>query len=293
MSKNNPKLSIITINFNDCEGLRQTIQSVACQTYKNFEYIVIDGASTDGSAHLLEEYKNIIDFGISEKDTGIYNAMNKGASYAHGKYLLFLNSGDVLHSPNTLSEAKVDEFNTDIVSGLVINYSNTDAKLKIPPFHISLFTFTGGSLPHPSSFILNDLFKRVGGYHESYRIISDWCFFVEATIQYKCSYSVINNIITNFNRRGISSTVGYTEDEAKIKFLEQRFGPIINDYTSSNDEALNNVVFWISSKKGFFKTALSIPFKIINRLLHLRNKLGRRMGIRNISYDILDNQKPC
>ena len=90
------KLSIVTINYNDAIGLERTIQSVITQTFKDFEYIIIDGNSTDGSKEIIKKYSEKIQVAISEPDTGIYNAMNKGAALAKGEYLLFLNSGDNL-----------------------------------------------------------------------------------------------------------------------------------------------------------------------------------------------------
>ncbi len=88
------KLSIITINKNNAYGLRKTIQSVINQTYSNIEYIIIDGASTDGSIDVIKKFEDKIDWWASEPDTGIYNAMNKGIKIATGDYCQFLNSGD-------------------------------------------------------------------------------------------------------------------------------------------------------------------------------------------------------
>ena len=94
----NNKLSIITINYNNLEGLKRTVESVINQTSKEFEYIVIDGGSNDGSGAYIESKSEHIDYWVSEPDKGIYNAMNKGIAKASGEYLLFLNSGDHLFS---------------------------------------------------------------------------------------------------------------------------------------------------------------------------------------------------
>lgn len=94
------KLSIITINYNNREGLRKTIESVVAQTTREFEYIVIDGGSTDGSVDVIKEFSDYIDYWVSEPDKGIYNAMNKGVKVAHGDYCQFLNSGDWLYDSN-------------------------------------------------------------------------------------------------------------------------------------------------------------------------------------------------
>ena len=113
------KISIITINFNNSKGLVQTLDSVAQQTYNNYEHIIIDGASTDGSKSIIEQYKNKnphVTYWVSEKDEGIYNAMNKGITHAQGQYLLFLNSGDYIE-PNILEQAATSLTGTDIIYG--------------------------------------------------------------------------------------------------------------------------------------------------------------------------------
>ena len=89
--------SVITINYNNCNGLRHTIESVVNQTFRNFEYIVVDGGSTDGSVEVIKEYETNINYWISEHDGGIYNAMNKGIAQAHGEYCIFMNSGDLFY----------------------------------------------------------------------------------------------------------------------------------------------------------------------------------------------------
>ncbi|MDR2910496.1 MAG: glycosyltransferase [Bacteroidales bacterium] len=94
------KLSIITINLNNVAGLQKTIESVVKQTFTDYEYIVIDGGSTDGSADIIKQHANKITYWVSEPDKGIYNAMNKGIRVAKGEYCLFLNSGDWLINSN-------------------------------------------------------------------------------------------------------------------------------------------------------------------------------------------------
>ena len=96
------KYSIITVNYNNKEGLRKTIESVVRQTYRDFEFIVIDGGSTDGSTDILKEYDEQINYWVSEKDSGIYNAMNKGIKKSIGDYLIFMNSGDCFYQNDVL-----------------------------------------------------------------------------------------------------------------------------------------------------------------------------------------------
>src|SRR5215204_5788299 len=101
-------MRIITINYNNAPNLRGTIESVINQTYRAIEYLVIDGGSTDGSVDIIKEFGNKIDYWVSEKDKGIYNAMNKGLIRATGDYVLYLNSGDYFADSSVLSDFLVD-----------------------------------------------------------------------------------------------------------------------------------------------------------------------------------------
>ena len=122
------KYSVITINYNNREGLKHTIDSVVCQTYTDFEFIIIDGGSTDGSVEIIREYEEHITYWVSEKDHGIYHAMNKGVAQAHGDYCIFMNSGDCFHSSYVLDSIK--EYQEDIICGKVIKGNNTKTEKK-------------------------------------------------------------------------------------------------------------------------------------------------------------------
>lgn len=272
------KLSIITINFNDAQGLEKTIQSVINQTYKNFEYIVIDGASTDGSVDVIKKYSDRLTQWVSEPDTGIYNAMNKGTRMASGEYCLYLNSGDFLASNDVLEKAFSNNFTEDIVSCTCFSFDEKHEWLKTPPTNVSLFTFIGGSLPHPTTFIKRELINRLGGYREEYRIMSDWCFFLDAMITHNCSYRTLDIILSKFNCFGISTTSAYTETAKTEIYLKERFPRVLEDYTPYKDEAVYNVLQWMQTH-SIIKKIIVFPFKVLNRLLKLRNKLGKRAGI--------------
>lgn len=139
--------SIITINYNDKSGLRRTIESVASQTYVDYEYIIIDGGSTDGSVDVIKEFASDIDCWVSEKDRGIYHAMNKGVLQAHGDYCLFLNSGDAFYDKSVLEHIAEKGLKEDIIVGKLVSFTN-DYLLTLPqdlspfiifilePFHI-------------------------------------------------------------------------------------------------------------------------------------------------------------
>ena len=127
------KLSIITINRNNAQGLRKTIESVISQTFTDFEYLIIDGASTDGSTDVIKQYEDKITYWISEPDKGIYNAMNKGILKAVGAYCLFLNSGDALSKDSILSDVFNKEYNSDILCGYVSGKRNNENLILYPP----------------------------------------------------------------------------------------------------------------------------------------------------------------
>ena len=213
-----PLISIITVNLNDLEGLKRTMKSVFEQTWTDFEYIVIDGGSTDGSKQLIEENKDRIDHWVSEQDSGIYSAMNKGIKMASGEYLLFLNSGDHFIEKNVL------EFNQKSLKRYDIIYFNLNmvkeelGKTANYPKKLRFSYFVNDTLPHPATFIKNSLFSKVGHYDESLKIVSDWKFFIECICKYNCSYKKVENILTTYYLDGISSI----KENEKIIFEERR-----------------------------------------------------------------------
>ena len=130
-----PLISVITINFNERVGLERTFESVFNQTFQDFEYIVIDGGSNDGSKELIEENTEKISYWISEPDKGIYNAMNKGISVAKGDYLLFLNSGDILYKNDVLSVSKIEQI-TDKQVNLVLDDGDVLLEIQSTSFEL-------------------------------------------------------------------------------------------------------------------------------------------------------------
>ena len=131
------KYSIITINYNNKEGLERTIQSVLGQISKDYEYIIIDGGSTDGSVDVIRQYADHISYWISEPDKGRYNAMNKGIRQATGDYLNFMNSGDTFHSSSVLEDIAKMNFDEDIITG---GFYDSEKKIKhiIKPQEVTL-----------------------------------------------------------------------------------------------------------------------------------------------------------
>ena len=200
------KLSIITVNLNNNEGLRKTIDSVLNQTHKDFEHVIIDGGSTDGSVEVIKQYKNNRLKWISEKDHGIYNAMNKGIIKACGEYLLFINSGDFLYSDSTIEKIfKYNLIEDLIVGDLYIDYvsNKTNFIYSLMDKNIGKRFLSKNTLPHPSTLIKRKFLLNLSMYDESYRIAGDYDFFVRA-ITAKATIKHIPVVITVFNDMGVS-----------------------------------------------------------------------------------------
>lgn len=197
------KLSIITINYNNREGLRKTIESVVNQTWNDFEYIIIDGGSTDGSVDIIREFADKIDYWVSEPDKGIYNAMNKGVAVAKGEYIQFLNSGDCLSTSNAIEEITPNLRDVDILFAKM-RFSDTQEVIQCPET-ITMQTLYERSLPHPSSFIHRALLLKYP-YDETLRIVSDWKFWIQTIIYDNVSYRSLPYIIVDFEATGISGT---------------------------------------------------------------------------------------
>ena len=176
------KLSIITVNLNNRAGLQKTIDSVVAQSFKDFEWIVIDGGSTDGSRELIEQYADHIAYWVSEPDKGIYNAMNKGIDAAKGEYLEFLNSGDWLNSSETLNEFFSVPLEGDVLYGDQDYYDGDKlVESRKHPDKLSMKYLYEWSLGHCSSFIKRELLAKEH-YDENYRIVSDWAFFLKLAL---------------------------------------------------------------------------------------------------------------
>jgi glycosyltransferase involved in cell wall biosynthesis len=201
-------ISVITINLNNLEGLCNTVSSVLSQDFHSFEYIVIDGESTDGSVAYLASLSDKIQHLIIEKDNGIYDAMNKGIQSANGEYLLFLNSGDFFYSDNSLKSLADAREDAEIVYGNMMVENKGHLRIQHYPAKLNTFYFLFDTLPHPSSIIRKDLFSRFGMYNTNFTIVSDWAFFIDAIIGGRVVYKYVDRTISVFNLNGISSQAG-------------------------------------------------------------------------------------
>jgi glycosyltransferase involved in cell wall biosynthesis len=226
-----PKISIITINYNNYLGLQKTVESVRSQTWQEFEYIVIDGGSTDGSSEYLENQTDKITYWVSEPDKGIYNAMNKGIAKATGEYLLFLNSGDHFMDSFSLQEVQKYLINEDVIYFNINVIHNESSYVLENPSAMS-FSYLHNNLPcHQCTFIHQSVFERVGYYDESLKIVADWKLLIQAILKHNVTYRKVDAVFSTFYKDGISSL---PENQSIIEaernqVLQTEFPVLLND----------------------------------------------------------------
>ena len=238
------KLSIVTINYNNAEGLRRTLASVAAQTYDSIEHIIIDGGSTDGSVEIIKEYVRQLEIGnrkleivwVSEKDNGIYHAMNKGIRKATGDYIQILNSGDLLAAPDVterivaeLEKAEYPEFiygnmiKKDYVTGRILGKSKE--------VEYSLKQYYSSTINHDCCYIHRSVYEKYGLYDENLKIVSDWKWFLQAIGLGNVKPVYVNIDVTIFDASGISESNLALRNQERRQVLEELLPPaILTDY---------------------------------------------------------------
>ena len=213
-------ISIVSIVFNDSIGLKRTLDSISTQISSDFELIIIDGGSTDTTLEILEEYSNLISYLISEKDKGIYDAMNKGLKHSNGKWIIFMNAGDVFYSKNTLSltikkmsdpsktyfgRAQIigENNNTWLYPSENITNSNIDKWLK-------------NKLPNHQAIFFPKSFYSINNYSLNFTIASDSDYKLRAL---KGRYVFLDCIVCKFYLGGLSSD--YNLRNAVLQFKDR------------------------------------------------------------------------
>lgn len=238
------RLSIITINYNNAEGLRKTLASVAAQTYRNIEHVIVDAASTDGSIDIIKGYADMASYPVSwssKKDKGVYNGMNIGIKRATGDYIQILNSGDILAAPDVTERmvATLPE-RTPILYGnmlksydgkTIINKDTCGSGMYTPE---SFLYFYKGTLNHDCAYIRRDLFDKYGLYNEDMKICSDWEWYVKA-IALGGEKAVYTNIdVTIFDMNGVSESHGKNAElikQERREYLEKILpATVLHDY---------------------------------------------------------------
>jgi glycosyltransferase involved in cell wall biosynthesis len=207
------KLSIITINRNNAAGLEKTIQSVVMQTFEDFEYILIDGASTDTSIEVIKKYSNNFTYWVSEPDTGICNAVNKGLKIARGDYCLLLNSGDWLIGPSTLKEVFKEISELGKAGVYYSDCLRSDNTLDKTTRELTATSFIFGcSINTQNAIIDRSLIYKIGFFNEALKIVSDKEFWLKAIWIHKERFIHIKTNIAIYDITGISSQVNYENE---------------------------------------------------------------------------------
>ena len=259
------KLSIITINYNNAEGLRKTLASVAAQTYPNIEHIIVDGNSTDGSVDVIREYESTLASSLSpfasslkwlsEPDKGIYNAMNKGIEIALGKrvvnddhssspianspspiadteYIQILNSGDLLASEDVTCKmvCQLNQYDESvgIFYGNMIKVNAVGKVIDKSGYtEYSLRQFYRSTLNHDCAYIRKDLFEEYGLYDENLKIVSDWKWYLQAIGLGSVKPEYVDIDVTIFDDGGISETNLALRYAERRKVLEEVLPPAV------------------------------------------------------------------
>jgi glycosyltransferase involved in cell wall biosynthesis len=279
------KLSIITINFNNRQGLEKTVKSVTNQTFGNFDYIVIDGGSTDGSTEIIKNYESNISYWVSEKDKGIYNAMNKGIAIAKGEYLLFLNSGDYLDENDSLENA-LGYIKDEMVCSCDIRvYDSKTNRYEIWPapemFGYSFFLNT--TLNHQSTFIHSSLFRNYGFYNESNIVGADWEFFFLVLGVHSQTYKKIPVVLSVYNLDGFSANLSpemkaiqKRDGDAVIdRFVPRLLKPELYDYLELKQFAATHRYRTLRQieKSRFLRRLTTVYFFVVKQWLRMSGKI--------------------
>lgn len=206
-----PLISVITVVFNGAETLADTIESVIKQRYDNIEYIVIDGASSDATVDILRQYDHVIDYWISEKDSGIYDAMNKGIALCSGEYVGMLNADDLFFGENAVLDIadRFRETNVDAVFSclnIVDRYNLEKIRRK---YRVAAFTPTFlriGVMPaHPTFYCKKSCYEKTGMYKTDYKIAADFEMLARLLIKQKISWSFIDKVMVIMRSGGLSN----------------------------------------------------------------------------------------
>lgn len=238
------KLTIITINYNNKEGLIKTFESIQNQTWSDFEYIVIDGGSTDGGKELIEKNPKI-NYWVSEKDSGVYNAMNKGIRKASGDYIIFMNSGDFFYDNNVLEKVQHQlDSNIDILYGDSVYFNDEGyRRVEVPPKKLKFSFFYSGGINHQAAFIKRNLFHDYFFYNEDYKISADWEFFIVAICLYNAKYKHLDETICYYDFSGISAkpeNLSIYHSEREIT-LNKYFSAFLDDLKFSQEARIKRI----------------------------------------------------
>ena len=250
---NKPLISVVTVVYNGEQHLEQTINSVLGQSYDNVEYIVIDGGSTDGTLEIIRKYKEQIDYWVSESDSGIYDAMNKGADVVTGEYMAFLNADDWYEIDTlTVISDNILEYKKDYFFGNIDVYKNEkyhSTWLPKPQKYKRAMP-----IYHPGLFVKTE-FLKANKFDTSYRIVSDYEFIIKLILKKK-TYVYIPKTLTCFRDGGISNTQNTLKDKECFRLQYRYFGLFyasLGYIIGTKKFPISNIIqFFIFIRRKFF-----------------------------------------
>lgn len=223
-----PDLSIITINYNNLIGLQKTMQSVFTQDFYGYEYIMIDGGSTDGSKEWIKQFDDKLSYSVCEKDNGVYDAMNKGIAKARGTFLMFLNSGDFLVNQNVLTRLNryIERGASEIYYGdiQITDMTGQVSVLQYPP-ELTLNFWKTATINHQASLIKSSLFQEIGKYDTTFSLAADYSFFLKC-FYYGKHFEHVREEVVNYQLNGVSTL---NNEEYKCE-MKQAWNTIIPEY---------------------------------------------------------------
>jgi glycosyltransferase involved in cell wall biosynthesis len=232
---NAPTISIITVTFNAEKHLEETILSVANQTFKNIEYLIVDGLSKDNTLNIVKKHDNTVTKYISEKDSGVYDAMNKGVSIASGDYIMLLHAGDLLHDNEVLERvfSQCGKLNSDIIYAdtAIINESYQTVGLRHlkPPKHLSYKSFQKGMVVCHQAFIVK---KALCDQHDiQYAIAADidWAIRITKKANSFCFYDAP---LVKFMQGGLSTQKRFLGLRERFVIMTKHYGILTTVYNN-------------------------------------------------------------
>lgn len=264
---NQLSFSLITVSFNSSKTIKRTINSVLSQTYQDFEYIIIDGGSTDGTLNIIKKYESKFDNNyhwISEHDSGIYNAMNKGIQVAKGEIIGIINSDDWLE-PNALEiiskSIMTSGSNNTIYCGWMNFYYQNGRKQLLKTNNNRFNRYSRKYLMginHPATFVPLTIYKKYGYFDENLKISADIEFIIRA-VKNNIEFCFIDEALTNMSDRGVSNLF------SKQKFLDRKY--LLKKHTKNQIEYNYYILLYIVSiiLKFFVPERLLFAFRNFNR----------------------------
>ena len=220
------RFSVITVNYNNCEGLHRTINSVLCQDCTDYEYIIIDGGSTDGSIEVIQHYAERLAYWVSEPDGGVYEGMNKAVAVAHGEHCIFMNSGDEFYSPTVLSEVACLDSTYDLGVGSSLSINNgKPGHIVTPPVQQSLLFWENYSVIHQAAFMRTNMLRE-RGYDTTYRIVADWKYMFTEFLTREYRYVPFSITVCKFEGGGMSDDADRRNAE-RWRALQELLPPML------------------------------------------------------------------